>query len=377
MEKLKFKNIFSFEKKSKIKAGDGLPLLEGQYAFYTSSDRLTKSLNEYLFEGESLIFGTGGHASIHYTSSRFAVSTDCYVCQPLDPIEVDVKYVYHYLNGNIHLLEEGFKGAGLKHISKSYIEDLEIPLPDLATQKKIAALLDKADELHQYNKQLIEKYDALTQSLFLDMFGDPVRNEKGWQVKPLGEILDFLTSGSRGWAKYYSDKGDIFLRIQNVGYNRLKINDLQYITTPKTTEAKRTKVQEGDIIISITADLGRTAVIPNNFPNAYINQHLAILRLRNNYNPVFVSAYIASAGGQKLFKKMDKGGVKAGLNFTDLKSYLIACPAIQLQNQFAERVQLIEQQKEQAQQALQKSEELFNSLLQKAFKGELVPEYEL
>lgn len=203
------------------------------------------------------------------------------------------------------------------------------------------------------------------------MFGDPVKNEKGWEMKTLGEIVDFLTSGSRGWAKYYSSEGDIFLRIQNVGYNKLRLDDICYITTPNTAEAKRTRVIPGDIVLSITADLGRTAVIPENFPNAFINQYLAILRLSQENNPIFVSAFIASYGGQTLFNKLDKGGVKAGLNFTDIKSYNIFCPPIELQNQFAERVAVIEDQKQQAQLALAKSEELFQSLLQRAFKGEL------
>lgn len=371
MEKVKLKNIFDFQKKSKIKAGDGFKLGEAQYPFYTSSNELTKSINEYLFEDESLIFGTGGLASIHFCNEKFAVSTDCFVIQPKDKKRVFSKFVYYYLSGNMNILENGFKGAGLKHISKDYLENIEIPLPNLATQQRIAAILDQADDIIQNNRAIVQKYDALTQSLFLDMFGDPVKNEKGWEVKSLGKILKFLTSGSRGWAKYYSNAGDIFLRIQNIGYNKLRLDDLTFINTPNTAEAKRTKVEPGDIVISITADLGRTAVIPSDFPTAFINQHLAILRFSEESNPFYISAYIASKGGQTLFNKLDKGGVKSGLNFTDLKSYKLLLPPLELQNQFAERVAMIEAQKQQAQLELAKSEELFASLLQRAFNGEL------
>ena len=158
MQKVKFKELFSFEKKSKIKAGDGFKLGEGKYPFYTSSDTLSKTLNEFLFKDESLIFGTGGLASIHFCNEKFAVSTDCFVTQPKNSNEVFSKFVYYYLSGNIHILENGFKGAGLKHISKDYLQNIEIPLPALPTQLKITNILDKADELRQYNKQLIEKY---------------------------------------------------------------------------------------------------------------------------------------------------------------------------------------------------------------------------
>lgn len=94
MQKVKFKELFSFEKKSKIKAGDGFKLGEGKYPFYTSSDTLSKTLNEFLFKDESLIFGTGGLASIHYCNEKFAVSTDCFVTQTKNDKETFAKFIY-------------------------------------------------------------------------------------------------------------------------------------------------------------------------------------------------------------------------------------------------------------------------------------------
>ncbi|WP_431244235.1 restriction endonuclease subunit S [Flavobacterium sp. P21] len=136
MEKIAFKEIFNFQKKSKIKAGDGFKIGEGKYPFYTSSNVLTKSLNDFLFENESLIFGTGGLASIHYCNENFAVSTDCFVTQPKNNKQTFTKFIYYYLSGNMHILENGFKGAGLKHISKDYLENIEIPLPHSQPNKK-------------------------------------------------------------------------------------------------------------------------------------------------------------------------------------------------------------------------------------------------
>jgi type I restriction enzyme S subunit len=174
----KFSEIFSFKKKSKIKAGDGL--LDGAYPFFTSSPILSKRYNEYQFEGESLIFGTGGLPSIHFYDDKFAVSTDCLVAQP--ERKVEVKFVYYYLLGNIWILENGFKGAGLKHISKTYINNIKIPLPPIEEQKRIVAKLDKADELRKKRKQAISLLDEYLKSVFLEMFGDPVVNEKGWEI---------------------------------------------------------------------------------------------------------------------------------------------------------------------------------------------------
>ena len=114
MLKKHFSELFDFQKKSKIKAGDGLKIELGKYPFYTSSNVLTKSIDEYLFDKPSLVFGTGGLASVHFCASKFAVSTDCLVAQPKDDKIIFSKYVYHYLSANIHVLEEGFKGAGFK-----------------------------------------------------------------------------------------------------------------------------------------------------------------------------------------------------------------------------------------------------------------------
>ncbi len=276
----------------------------------------------------------------------------------------DTKYLYYFFY-SLAIPNTGYN----RHYK--YLKNAKIPLPSLTEQKRIAAILDAADVYRQKTKALISKYDELAQSLFLEMFGDPVSNPMGWEKKSLDEMLVFLTSGSRGWAKYYSEVGDVFLRIQNIGYDKLTIKELTYINAPNSAESKRTKVQSGDIVLSITADLGRTAVIPESFPKAYISQHLAILRLEEEYVPRFVSAYIASNGGQLSFKKLDKGGVKAGLNFTDIKSYEVFIPPNQLQTQFAQRIEAIEQQKAQAEKSLAQAEDLFGSLLQRAFRGEL------
>ena len=161
MKRYKFNELFKFQKKSKIKAGEGLKE-GGKYPFYTSSDKLSKSINTYLFDSESLIFGTGGQASIHYCENPFAVSTDCLVAQPKNEKKLLAKYAYYYLFSNIHILERGFKGAGLKHISKSYIDEILIPVPDkIETQRQIAYVLDKADVVRQQRRASIELLDKL------------------------------------------------------------------------------------------------------------------------------------------------------------------------------------------------------------------------
>lgn len=157
----------------------------------------------------------------------------------------------------------------------------------------------------------------------------------GWPTKPLGELLSFLTSGSRGWAEYYRESGDLFLRIQNVGRNRMLLDDVAFVAAPDSTEARRTLVQSGDVLLSITADLGRTGVVPAGIGRAFINQHLAILRVQN-IHPPFLSAYLASPEGQIQVMGRNKHAVKAGLNFEDIRSFQIPLPPLPEQRRIAE-----------------------------------------
>jgi len=134
MKRLLFSDLFKFEKKSTVKAGEGRN--EGKYPFYTSSSKLSKRIDDFLFDKPALIFGTGGQASVHYSKEKFSVSTDCLVASPIESSKVDSAFVYYYLFGNLTILEEGFKGAGLKHISKSYISEIENSSSPLSKPRK-------------------------------------------------------------------------------------------------------------------------------------------------------------------------------------------------------------------------------------------------
>ncbi len=373
MEKVKIKNIFDFQKKSKIKAGDGFKLGEAQYPFYTSSNELTKSINEYLFEDESLIFGTGGLASIHFCNEKFAVSTDCFVIQPKDKKRVFSKFVYYYLSGNMNILENGFKGAGLKHISKDYLENIEIPLPNLATQQRIAAILDQADAIIQNNRAIVQKYDALTQSLFLDMFGDPVKNEKGWKLVSAERHIDLLT-GFAFKSELYSKNpnhirlcGGLIIMPWGIEWDKSNKWDIS-----NSDNLDKYQLEVDDIVMAmdrpwIGSGFKIAQIKEEDLPSLLV-QRTARIR-SNDFNSKFLFHFYKSSAFERHAKPTET--TVPHISPKDIKSYLLFDVPIMLQNKFAERVSAIEAQKQKAQLELAKSEELFQSLLQKAFKGEL------
>ncbi len=378
MEKVLFKDLFLFEKKSTIKAGGGLLLGEGKYPFYTSSNTLTKSIDNFQFDRESLIFGTGGMASIHICSVPFAVSTDCFVTQAYDLKKVFTKYVFYYLSGNIHLLENGFKGAGLKHISKDYLQKIEIPLPSLSEQKAIAQKLDKAQEIIHYNEKIIAQYDALTQSLFLDMFGSNSPNYIFWEETKIEDIAlkakGSMRTGPFGSDLLHSefvDNGIAVLGIDNAVNNKFEWNQRRFITEEKYSKLQRYRVYPSDIIITIMGTIGRVAVVPENIGIAINTKHLAAITLNQKIvNPEFI-AYTLYSDKNVLsqIRQNGKGAIMTGLNLSIIRSLRFKLPPIELQNQFAERVKAIERQKQLTQESLDQSKALFNSLLQQSFKN--------
>ena len=360
--------LFDYLPKSGRKAGDGNG--EGKYPYFTSGQVQSKFIDFFDYEGNCLVLGTGGKASIHFASNKFSATNDCFVLKPKDNKKVISKYVYYYLAGRIPLLERGFRGAGLKHLSRQYLNDLSIPLLSPDEQVRIVSILDEADTLRKKRTKSIKLLDDYLRSTFLEMFGDPVVNPKGWDKDLLKSKIAFLTSGSRGWAKYYSNQGTLFLRIQNIGRNKLILGDLSFVDAPDTQEANRTKALPRDLILTITADLGRTAIIPNNFEEAYINQHLALVRLKE-INPYFISGYLSTDAGKSLINKSNKGGVKAGLNFNDIKSLPILMPPLKLQDKYEHIYHQVDKLKAKYKESEKELDNLFGSLSQKAFKGEL------
>ena len=277
--------------------------------------------------------------------------------------EINYKYLYYFF------LQAKFPSTGYARHFK-WLKELQIPLPPLEEQKHIAAVLDKCTALIAKHKLMLEKYDTLIKSRFIEMFGDPVQNPKKWDIKKMSDYILFLTSGSRGWSEYFSNEGELFLTIKNVKNNRINIENIQYVQAPNNKEAERTKVQENDLLISITADLGRTGVVSKEIANygAYINQHLSLVRLNTEkVNPLFVSYYLETDGGKLQFNKKNQSAVKAGLNFEAIKSLTFMNPPLKKQNEFVSFVQQIDKSKFVVQKSLEKAETLYKSLMQEYF----------
>jgi type I restriction enzyme S subunit len=295
---------------------------------------------------------------IENEDDNIIVSTGFLVLRP--KINADNKFLFHLLKSSTfqNKKDKLCTGATQKAINNSNFEKLEIPLPPFATQQKIAAILDQASAIIANNRAIVNKYDALTQSMFLDMFGDPVKNEMEWGKVTLGEICHKITDGTHKTPKYL-ENGVCFLSAKNVKDFKLNSSDPKFISKEEhQVLSKRCNVEKLDIVITKSGSLGMAAMIEFDFEYK-----------REFINGLFLLYFLNTKSTQRQYNDITKGvGVKH-LHLTDIRKLSIISPPIQLQNQFAERVAVIEAQKQQAQLELAKSESLFQSLLQRAFKG--------
>jgi type I restriction enzyme S subunit len=203
---------------------------------------------------------------------------------------------------------------------------------------------------------------------------------ESWEYVSSDALFLFVTSGSRGWAKYYSESGPIFIRVGNLNHNSiaLDLSRIQHVDPPRGAERQRTGVRGGDILISITADVGMIGLVPEHIGEAYINQHVAISRPVDGVYRPFVAWYLASgAGGQALFEDLQRGATKVGLGLDDIKSLRVPFPPIEEQWEIVHRVEalfkLSEKIAKNVEAELSRTEKMTQSILAKAFRGELVP----
>jgi type I restriction enzyme S subunit len=259
------------------------------------------------------------------------------------------------------------------------IQDLKkfkIPLPPLATQQKIAAILDAADELRQKDKALVAKYDELTQALFLDMFGDPVTNPKGWEKLSIMNFCEF-ENGDRS-SNYPSgndikSSGKLFLSSGDIKKGRFVVKDSKFISDNKYISLKRGKCYRNDILMTLRGNgTGKTAIFDCEYEEGFINAQMVIIRPNEKCEPNYLVLQLNHPVVFNNLIKLNTGSAQPQLSAQSVKEFEVFLPPIKLQNQFAERVKAIEEQKSIAQASALKSEELFNSLLQKAFNGELL-----
>ncbi|WKK69668.1 restriction endonuclease subunit S [Brochothrix thermosphacta] len=290
---------------------------------------------------------------------------------------VTSEYLYYYLQSLKDEVNALGRGVAQNNINLTMLKNLTVVIPKIVDQDSIVSILKISESLIKNRQSQLKALDELSQSLFLEMFGDPVKNNQSWRVANLEDITNKIGSGAtpRGGKEAYKTEGISLIRSMNVHNGLFKYKDLAFIDENQAKKLENVEVFENDILLNITgASVARSCLVPKEILPARVNQHVSIIRLdSDNVNNWYVSYLFTSENFQhSLWKIATSGGAtREAITKDQLKKLEIILPPITLQNEFAEKIQAIEAQKKQLTQSLAQYEELHQSLLQKAFRGEL------
>ena len=290
---------------------------------------------------------------------------------------------------------ENAKGTAQKGIYLKALGEMVVPIAPLAEQTRIAQKLDELLAQVDALKARIDAIPALLKCFRQSVLATGVSGRlteewrtasdigepcTSWQDNKLSELCTLITSGSRGWADYYSDSGAIFIRSQDINTDDLETTDTAFVKLPESSEGKRTRVQAQDILITITgANVGKVARVKHALPEAYVSQHVALVRLQNaEYSP-FIEMYLKDIGsGRGELTELAYGGGKPGLNLSNIRDLAFALPSRDEQTEIVRRVEQLfafaDQLEAKVASAKSRIDHLTQSILAKAFRGELVPQ---
>lgn len=362
------------EGKPFIRAGSLPKLLSGESEM--SLEHLTEeSAKEYrlrLFPKDTILFAKSGMSATkghiyQLKQSSYVVNHLAAIVPNKDLFPLYLKYWFQQNPPSRLIKDEAYPSIRLSEIS-----EIKIPLPPLDEQKRIAAVLDKADALREKRRAAITKLDELLQSVFLDMFGDPVSNPKDWEI---GTIRDLILSANYGTSEKSEAVGKYpVLRMNNITYQGgWDFSSLKYSDFDKS-DVEKYLVKKGELLFNRTNSkelVGKTAVFRANKPMAFAG-YLIRVRTNSENNTEYISAFLNSGYGKTTLMNMCKNIIgMANINAQELQNIRIPKPPTELQNRFANIVQKVEEMKVPHQNNLQTVETLFQSLQQRAFAGEL------
>jgi type I restriction enzyme S subunit len=318
---------------------------------------------------------------VRATIGKIAI-TDRQIClgrgvAGLRATNIDKQYLKLYLSSQEEELDKAGTGSTFRQIDKKTLNEWPIPLPPLEEQRRIVAKLDVLLGRNKVGRQELSAATQLIkrqrQAVLTNIFQELNVNKSS----NLAALSTLITSGSRGWAKYYATEGAIFIRVGNTQRDNISLDltDIQYVQPPIGAEGERTKLRDNDLVISITADIGRVSLIENLSQSAYVNQHVCLIRLENPQLAKFIAWYLVSSLGQEQLLKHNRGMTKAGLGLSDIRNVLIPLPSLEEQREIVRRIEAafarIDEGEQAIKQAFTLAERLEQATLAKAFRGEL------
>ena len=278
--------------------------------------------------------------------------------------DIDASFLYYYLKN--YRWEGSNKAVMGITLNKATISKHKIAIPPKLTQLSIVSELDKLNELIQIKKEQLKDYDALAQSIFYEMFGDPVENEKGWEVKKLMEICD-VRDGTHDSPKYVESSNYMLITSKNIVNRAISFDDVNYITEEDYNNInKRSKVDDGDIIMPMIGTIGNPVIVYLDNLHKFSIKNVALIKFFHNTSILnrYLLELMISDSFRKYLLSLNKGGTQKFVALGTIRRMDIILPPLSLQQSFAHKIEQIERQKAAVQSTIKDLETLLAARMQ-------------
>ncbi|MCY4559310.1 MAG: restriction endonuclease subunit S [Chloroflexi bacterium] len=337
---------------------------------FITEEAIRESATNRVPAGTVLLVTRTSVGKVAVAAMELCFSQDITAITP-DPHCLDTSYLVHFLRTKQPHLERLARGATIKGVTRETVANLEIPVLSLPEQRRIAAILDKADALRAKRRQALAQLDTLLQSTFLDMFGDPVTNPMGWEQCVVGDIVHAVKDGPHV-SPTYAESGVPFLSTRHIKPGEVVWEDLKYIDQDEANRQwKKCKPEFGDILYTKGGTTGIAARVTTSEPFA-VWVHVALLKpIVNKVHPIWIEAMLNSAYCYTQSQRYTHGIANRDLGLKRMVKIQMYLPPLAEQRCFAAIVESIEQQKVSQRVHFAELDTLFASLQQRAFRGEL------
>ena len=345
---------------------------DGLYPFFTCAV-LPLKINTYAYDCECALVAGNGDLNVKYYNGKFNAYQRVYIIESKDKNILDTEYLSKFLTLSLRKLRSKTKGAVIQFIRLGDLTNLKLNLPLLEEQKLITQSLSKSENLIGQRKESIRLLDEFLKSTFLEMFGDAVKNEKKWKKSDLKNYAKVRIGpfGSLLHRDDYVTNGVPLVNPSHISAGKIIVDSELTISSKKMTELSAYVMHEGDVVLGRRGEIGRCAVVTRKEDGFLCGTGSIFIRPTENLNPIFLYNIISSASMRKNLENYAKGITMKNLNSGIIENLKIPVPPIELQTQFAQIVGKTEALKSQYQQSLQELDNLYGSLSQKAFRGEL------
>ena len=345
---------------------------DGLYPFFTCS-RIPLSINTYAYDCESILIAGNGDLNVKYYNGKFNAYQRTYILQLKNDVNgIEMRYIFAFFNLYIEELRRKSIGGIIKYIKLGDLTNALLPLPDITTQLAIVSELDKINELIRLKEEQLKDFDNLAQSIFYEMFGDPVENEMGWEVKKLSSLFK-VSSSKRIMQEEWTKEGVPFLKVSDI-VSLIKYGEVSpstFISQLKFEKLEKANMvpMVGDILITSRGTLGLCYTIKTG-DKFYFQDGMVTWLSENSGDiiPIYITYLFSNNHFLEVLAERANKSTVSYISIKQISQKKITIPPLPLQHLFSQRIEQIEHQKSEVQKAITDLETLLASRMQYWFE---------